>query len=162
MKASKWIDLYILRHGIAQERSLEITDSIRSLTNEGHLKATRVVRKLKALGFQADQIFTRPYTRALETAEIALKQGLGKKLKITKSLEPLGDPFSIFEILSNRNLFVGHEPALSYLITTLIQSQSNAIFLKKAGFAHLRWHKDSINPVGSTQLICLIKPSLLK
>ena len=159
---SKWIDLYILRHGIAQERSLEIDDEIRSLTNKGRIKAIKVVKRLKALGFEADRIFTSPYARAHETAKIALKEGLGKNLRITKSLEPLGDPFLIFERLSNKNLFVGHEPTLGNLITTLIQSQPNAIYLKKTGFAHLRWNKNTINPIGSTELICLIKPSLLK
>ena len=162
MRTSNWVDLFVLRHGIAQERSLEIDDGIRSLTNQGRIKATRVIQRLKGLGIKADRIFTSPYKRALETAEIAFQEGLGYELEISEDLEPLGDPFALLERLSSKSLFIGHEPNLSMLITKLIQSGESSISLKKAGFAHLRWSKDIVNPIGKTQLICLLKPSSLK
>ena len=161
-KNSNWIDLFILRHGIAEERSLVFNDKNRSLTNEGHIKTTRVVRKLKSLGFKANQIFTSPYKRALETAEIAFKEGLGNKIEITQALEPLGDPFPLLKELSNKNLFIGHEPKLSYLVAKLIRAEKKSLYFKKAGFAHIRWPKDAINPRKTAELVCLIKPSLLK
>ncbi len=160
MQNSNRVDLFLLRHGTAQERSFTKNDSNRPLTNEGRIKTTKILKKLKLLGFQSDRIISSPYLRAIETGQLAFKVGLGKNFDISKSLEPLGDPFTLLGELSGKNMFVGHEPSLSLLACSLINANSNSIILKKAGLIHLRWNKDE--SLDSTRLICLLKPSFLE
>ena len=49
MLNSNYVDLFLLRHGIAEERSFTVDDSTRALTNKGRIKTTKVVKKLKEL-----------------------------------------------------------------------------------------------------------------
>tara|TARA_Y100001970_G_scaffold213420_1_gene260840 strand:+ start:10468 stop:10968 length:501 start_codon:yes stop_codon:yes gene_type:complete len=160
MKSDK-VDLFLLRHGIAEEINPEIEDSSRNLTKEGRKKVGYVIDQLKQWGFEADQIFSSPYSRARETAEIALQKRLGKRLKIIDELKPSGSIFPLLKDLTGKNLFVGHEPCLTALTSVLINSSKNSIVLKKAGFIHLNWSKSNLVTLGTAKLECLIKPSML-
>jgi phosphohistidine phosphatase len=52
--------LYFIRHGIAQERSDDIDDGARCLTDEGHKKTRQVAKRLHELGLRFDLIQTSP------------------------------------------------------------------------------------------------------
>jgi phosphohistidine phosphatase, SixA len=64
------MDLYLLRHAIAEERSNDGSDSARMLTPEGAEKMRIGARGLRRLGVQLDRLLTSPLTRARETADI--------------------------------------------------------------------------------------------
>ncbi len=64
------MDLYLLRHAIAEERSNDGSDSARALTPEGAEKMRIGARGLQRLGVHLDRLLTSPLTRARETADI--------------------------------------------------------------------------------------------
>src|SRR5206468_1010259 len=140
------MNLYILRHGIAMERSeWRKKDSDRPLTEEGLRKMKKIARGMKRLELSFDWILTSPYRRAYDTAQIvadALKAR--KTLKVLKALASDGNPEQLMRnlalnYLSRENLLlVGHEPYLTRLISTLIGSDEPlGIALKKGGLCKL-------------------------
>jgi phosphohistidine phosphatase len=141
------MDLYILRHGIAEDAASApgLEDSQRRLTAEGVKKMRRVAEGMKAAELQLDLIVTSPYTRARQTAEIVadvLK--LRQKLEISPLLTPESDPAGIIQELKgeyagqNSLMLVGHEPCLSRLISFLLSGNTGlAIALKKGGLCKL-------------------------
>ena len=69
------MQLYLVRHGIAQERTDEAVraDSERRLTPKGKQRATSVAEGLAAMGCKPDRIATSPLCRCEETARILAK-----------------------------------------------------------------------------------------
>ncbi|MEH1949782.1 MAG: histidine phosphatase family protein, partial [Nostoc sp.] len=58
------MELYLIRHGIAEDKGLGIKDEERSLTKEGRQKTEKVAQKLVKLGLNFDLILTSPLVRA--------------------------------------------------------------------------------------------------
>lgn len=79
VSASTSVDLFLFRHGIAEERRHGLDDSLRSLTDEGILRTTEVARRLRNLGFVADRLLSSPYLRASQTADLAQQAGLAEQ-----------------------------------------------------------------------------------
>jgi phosphohistidine phosphatase len=141
------MDLYILRHGIAEELSESnlARDSQRRLTSEGRKKVHRVAQGMKMLGLKFDLILSSPYLRASETAEIVAKElHLARRLKWSSDLASDGDSKKLIDDLrlhhrlAKRILLVGHEPYLSRLTSLLISGDpAISIHLKKAGLIKL-------------------------
>jgi len=155
------VDLFLFRHGIAEPRCHRIDDSERALTAQGLKRTLEVAKHLQGLGFAADQLFTSPYRRARETAELAIQAGLAQQLVLADSLAPGRDPWPLLLGLSERCLLVGHEPDLSVLAARLLGATPGCLSLKKAGFVHLRWPPDLQDPAGHAELQALLRPSLL-
>src|SRR5882724_10649602 len=141
------MDLLILRHGLAEERSDPATggDSQRRLTKEGRQKMRRIARGMQSLEVKPDLILTSPYLRARETSEIVAKAlGSEKRLQMAPTLQPDGNPKELIDSLKNnfrkrqQVLLVGHEPYLSRLISLLVSGDTRiAIMLKKGGLCLL-------------------------
>jgi len=141
------VDLYILRHGIAEERtgSTPGGDSQRRLTDEGKKKMRRIAKGMKALHLEFDLILSSPFLRAKETAEIvAAVFGIEKLLNLSSNLAADGNPKELIDELKRnyskrkRVLLVGHEPYLSRLISLLISGDTGIpIILKKGGLCKL-------------------------
>ena len=144
------MDLYILRHGIAQPREIStaMKDGERRLTDEGKRKMRRIAKGMKAMDLTFDLILTSPLRRAKETAQIvAGVLQLQKRLKIFPALaagektrdlvEALEEPLSTSEAV----LLVGHEPDLSDLVSRLIAGGTDlSMTLKKGGLCKLALH----------------------
>ncbi len=141
------LDLYIFRHGIAQERGSRYPDdSKRPLTAEGKKEVKTVAKAMKNLGLRFDSVLSSDYKRAVQTSEIVAESlRLKKKLQYLPSLRPEAEPRKVLaDIKTGRSsksrsiLAVGHEPHLSSLISLLIfQRPMKGIRLKKAGLAKL-------------------------
>lgn len=147
------MDLFLLRHGIAEERSGAKSDDDRRLTAEGVDKMNRIVRALKQLEIEFDAILSSPLPRALETARIvASALGAGGGPEIEKCLMPGGDLQQLFEHIRKRFkecrriLLVGHEPDLGQMAAKLISVDgSAAVRFKKGGVCKLRMESASSN-----------------
>jgi phosphohistidine phosphatase len=139
------MDLYILRHGIAEDVSESGLDRDRVLTKEGIEKTKAAGKALRKLEVQFDAIFTSPYARARRTAEI-----VAEELELSSVLhlvDALGAASSAEAVLTELQkiirkhaciLVVGHEPILSSLISLLLSgSASLSIALKKGGLCKL-------------------------
>jgi phosphohistidine phosphatase len=137
------MQLYILRHGIAEDGKPGGDDSDRALTPDGKKKLRDVLRLAMKAGVAPELMISSPYVRAIETAEIA-KEVLGYKEQLlrTDALIPSSDPESVWEeVRAHRNaaqlMLVGHEPLLSRVGGFLLAAPSMFIDLKKAGILRI-------------------------
>ena len=73
------MELFILRHGKAGIRTSEASDSKRKLSEVGKKEVEEISKVLQRSGIQFDYIVTSPLKRALQTAEIILKNQKTKK-----------------------------------------------------------------------------------
>ena len=141
------MELYILRHAIASDRSPTATggDSQRPLTVDGIEKMRRAARGMRAMELEFDLILSSPFVRAKQTAEIVANLfELSGKLAYSPTLAADGNPKDLIEELKRKYgkrkniLLVGHEPYLSRLISLLISgSTSLPITLRKGGLCQL-------------------------
>lgn len=144
------MDLYILRHGIAEEVSASGHDKDRALTAEGIKKTRETGKALRRLEVRFDLVLSSPFVRAWQTAEIITEEmDCGKALREFAPLRsggPLRGLLSEVEKLVedySSVLMVGHEPDLSRLVSVLLSGTTElAITMKKGGLAKLTCNKD--------------------
>lgn len=133
------MELYLVRHGIAQDPSEAATDAERRLTAEGREKTARVAREFRKRISRVDVIFHSPYLRAEETARIFAGEFPRAKLVCTTGLTPHDEPKSALPLFSGGHdavMVVGHEPHLSSLASRLLTGKDNPLVeFKKAGIA---------------------------
>ncbi|MDZ8051455.1 MAG: phosphohistidine phosphatase SixA [Aulosira sp. ZfuVER01] len=163
------MELYLIRHGIAQERSAEIKDEERSLTKEGRQKTKKVAQRLVKLDLNFDLIVTSPLVRARQTAEILIEAGLSPKMEESHYLAPDGNIQSwLKDWLEPRNYaqntqiaLVGHEPDLSQWAEILLWGEIKAsLVLKKAGMIGIKLPEIG-SPLGRSQMYWLTPPKYL-
>ncbi len=136
------MQVYLLRHGIAEDAKPGIADRDRALTPEGKRKLREVLRVAKAAGVYPGMILSSPYKRAKETAAIAAEV-LGHKGEIvyTSALVPSGEPAEVWtEIRALREdqiLLSSHEPLCSRLAAFLLNAPSLDIDYKKGALARI-------------------------
>ena len=137
-------ELLLLRHGIAEERSVDLPDGNRALTPEGRLRTEAVLQRLLELGLGCDLLLSSPLTRARQTADLARLAGLAPDLELAAALEPAGEIGPLLQLWLGdssprpgwrRLALVGHEPDLGLLAARLIGAPAGAVTLKKAGVA---------------------------
>ena len=139
------MEIWLLRHAAAEDRSASGRDADRTLTEDGHKRAREVARGLAALEPGIELVLTSPFARARQTAEPAARAlKLGSRLRETASLEPDSDPDDVIaEIRAEKVdsvLLVGHEPHLGALLGRLVGGRPGlAIPMKKAAVARLSW-----------------------
>jgi phosphohistidine phosphatase len=137
------MDIYILRHGIAVARNQKRykNDADRPLTEEGIDKMRKIARALKNADLRLDLLLSSPWVRARQTADI-VAEALGEKVRLTELLTPEASAADLINELNTaapkRVMLVGHEPALSRLISVLTTGNGDArIELKKGGLCKL-------------------------
>jgi phosphohistidine phosphatase len=137
------MDLYVLRHGIAEERKSGVPDRGRKLTPRGVRRMRKIAAALYAMGVRVERILTSPYERAQGTASIVRKE-LGAPVTVVTHLRPNGDPRRVIDALqalrggAGKLMIVGHEPMLSRIVSVLLTgSGAAAVPLKKGGLCKL-------------------------
>jgi len=161
------VNLYILRHAKAGERSARYPDdSKRPLTDDGEKEMFRVAEGMRAMELHFDLILSSPFVRAKRTAEIVEEIFKTKKLRFTRNLASGADAQNLIAELNNdfssleNILLVGHEPDLSGLISLLCTGGENlSLNFKKAGLCKLTVSELRANHCA--QLEWLLKPGLL-
>lgn len=140
--------LYLIRHGIAEERGTYDDDNQRPLTDEGRKKTKQVAKRLYDLGLRFDLLQTSPLVRAQQTTGIFVNV-FGSPVQPSPELAPEGNFdqwLSWFaEWLSQHPQparaslgIIGHEPDLSTWAEMLIWGESRGVLvLKKAGIIGL-------------------------
>jgi len=137
------MEIYILRHGAAEEATRSMKDADRALTAEGVVKLQAVLKRARAAGVEPPVILTSPYRRARETAEVAAKTLSGKSSLVeTRALIPDSSPEAVWEEIRTHKagaqlMVVGHEPLLSSVYSYLLGSASVQIDVKKSSLGRV-------------------------
>ena len=135
------MELFLLRHGIAELRHPEIPDAGRKLTPKGEKQLRRVLETAKRSGVEPQLILTSPLRRAQQTAAIASELLDCSRIRETRALLPEASPERIWKELEDylepsgdvtRVLLAGHEPHLSSLLGFLMGAPMNVDFKKSA------------------------------
>ncbi|WP_138504894.1 phosphohistidine phosphatase SixA [Nostoc sp. PA-18-2419] len=163
------MELYLIRHGIAQDKDLGIKDEERSLTTEGRQKTQKVAEKLVKLGLNFDLILTSPLVRARQTAQILIAEKLSSQLEESSYLTHDGQISGwLKDWLEPRNYsqntqlaLVGHEPDLTNWAEILLWGEVKAsLVLKKAGMIGIKLPENG-SPLGRSQMFWLTPPKYL-
>ncbi|UZQ54119.1 phosphohistidine phosphatase SixA [Trichothermofontia sichuanensis B231] len=161
--------VYLVRHGIAEERSPAQTDETRALTPEGEKKTRKVAERLRSLNLHFDLILTSPLVRAQQTARILQDCELGKQVEIANELAPAGqlerwlDWLLGWQVEQPRaNLaIVGHQPNLGDWAEQLVWGTVRGrLVVKKAGVIGITV-PEAMNAIGNSELFWLTSPRLL-
>ena len=165
------MDVFLLRHGIAEDAKPGMDDAARALTAEGRSKLRALLTQVANAKATPSLILSSPLKRAIQTAEIAAKS-LGYKEKIiqTQLLEPSGSPQAVWdEIRSHRSfpslLLVGHNPLFSQLSAFLLASPTLEVDFKKGALLRVEIEGFSARPRGVLRWYLtpkLLAPKLLE
>jgi phosphohistidine phosphatase len=145
------MEVYLLRHGIAENGGPGQPDSERALTGEGKDKLRRV---LKQADIEPSLILSSPYKRAVETAETAADVlGYNGKVVQTRALLPESSPQDAWdEVRARKNeravLLAGHEPMMSALVAFLLNTPALQVDMKKAALVRIDFDRVGTEPRG--------------
>jgi phosphohistidine phosphatase len=135
------MNLFVIRHAIAEEANPEKDDADRELTADGEKQLKKAVRGLREVGIGFDRILTSPWTRAVRTAKL-LKPLCSSAPIATERLcqSPRAELLAQIAELAADTAVVGHEPWLSELVAWLAfgdTRHAEALVIKKAGVCWL-------------------------
>ena len=141
--------LYLIRHGIAEDRGNHEDDTQRPLTDEGRKKTKQVAKRLYDLGLRFDLLQTSPLVRAQQTSDIFANIFSDCPVQQSSELAPEGS-FDDWLTWASEWIaqhpqparaslgIIGHEPDLSTWAEMLIWGESKGVLvLKKAGIIGL-------------------------
>jgi phosphohistidine phosphatase len=158
------MELYLVRHAIAEPRKDGLRDEDRALTRAGKRKALKAFRGLERLS-KIDHVFSSPLVRAWETAKILADTMDAERPRVLAALAPGGEPQGVLERLRReppeaRIALVGHEPGLGELATWLVARSGSGLELTKAGA--IRLDLGSTLEAGRARLVWLMPSSVLR
>jgi len=158
------MQIYLLRHGIAEDAGPNRPESERALNSEGRDKLRRVLKRARVAQAAPTVILSSPYRRAIETADVAADV-LSYKGKIvrTRALVPEAAPSEAWDEVRSRKgetaiLLASHEPLMSSLAAFLLNSPALHIDMKKA--ALIRVDCQVFGPEPRGMLKWMITPTL--
>jgi phosphohistidine phosphatase len=159
-------ELYLIRHGIAEERGdAWPDDGKRPLSEGGMTRLRKSMRGLAKLELTIDVILASPLVRTRQTAEI-VAAGLQPKppIVVVDSLAPGGSQSAVFSDLEKQGRktrlgIVGHEPGIGELAARLIGSR-HAIEFKKGAICRI--DVDELPPSGPGELRWFLTPKFLR
>jgi len=157
------MEIYLLRHGIAEERSATGRDADRRLTDEGRSKLRRVLERAHQAGVSPSLILSSPLRRALETAEIAAHE-LGYEGKIVRipALVPEASPQEVWNALREHRsesavLLAGHEPLFSSTVAYLLGSTREMVHFRKGALVRIDVQATGPTPAGVLEWLLTAK-----
>lgn len=159
------MEIYLLRHGIAEDAAAGQKDADRALTEEGKRKLRVVARRARLAGVKPTLIVTSPFRRAVETAEIAAAELKYKgQILRTKALTPDSSPEAVWEeVRAHKHelqvLLAGHEPLFSALAAYLLNAPSLVIDFKKGALMRIDMEQMSSHPRGVLKWMLAAKVS---
>ncbi len=121
------MEIYVLRHGEAEERETGLADRDRNLTARGKQDLKAVLKVARKADVAPELILTSPLRRAQETAAIAAEILGCKRVVETRNLMPGASPELIWKEIGGEHkvdkiLLAGHQPHLGSLIGLLLEA----------------------------------------
>lgn len=159
------MNLYLVRHSLAEKISPVKKDFDRKLTEEGEELLKSAVDYWKRIVPAIDLIITSPLFRAVQTSEI-ISQSFGYEKEIIKD-NHLGtgaktsDLIEIINSLNVENIFcIGHQPDLSMHVSNFISKDGCVLHFPPASLCKIRFNGSAKFSKG--ELIYLIPPEIFK
>jgi phosphohistidine phosphatase len=159
-------ELYLIRHGVAEERSdAWPDDSKRPLTEEGMTRLRKSMRGLTRLGVSFEVILTSPLVRTRQTADIVASELEARPhILAVESLAPEGSFQALMTDLEKQNrrsaiALVGHEPGIGDLAARLTGSRRRLEFKKGA---ICRIDVDTLPPSEAGSLRWFLTPRIMR
>jgi phosphohistidine phosphatase len=137
------MEIYLFRHGIAEDAPPGRPDSSRALTAEGRLRSAAVAGMARDAGVAPSLIASSPYVRAVQTAEVAAKEFAWKgEILRLPSLVPHGSPEGVWSDIRDLGsesavLLAGHEPLLANLAAYLLNAPGLIVDMKKSAMLRI-------------------------
>jgi phosphohistidine phosphatase len=156
------MQLYVIRHAIAEDAGAGQADSARALTDDGTKRLKRVIKGMRGIDIGFNRVLTSPWVRARETA--AMLEALCDADPLVTDLliqSPRSELLAMIAETGEDTAVVGHEPWLGELVAWLAFGDTrhgDALLLKKAGVV---WLEGSAVP-GGMQLRAMLPPSVLR
>ncbi len=153
------MQLFLIRHAIAEDPRAGLRDEARTLTSEGRKRFEEEVRGLERLGISFERLRHSPLRRALETAELLVPLVEGE-LEVDARLAAVPGTELIASLAGERLGMVGHEPWLSELAWQLVSGSPDAsgFALKKGGMLLLEGEPRP----GGMRLVQALAPATLR
>ena len=159
-------ELYLIRHGIAEDRGEAWPDdSKRPLTEEGMSRLRKSARGLARLGVSFDVIMTSPLVRARQTADVVASAfEVRPHIVAAESLAPGGTSAAVLADLEkqarrSRIALVGHEPGIGEFTARLVGSRHPVEFKKGAV---CRIDVDALPPSGPGSIRWFLTPRIMR
>jgi len=160
------MDLYILRHGRAEEAGAGRSDANRRLTMRGKHEIEHLAAWMKAQDIRFDLIAASPLVRAQQTAAIVAESLKNQEVLVTwETLLPGCSPDTVSREVDryadlDAILLVGHEPLLSALVARIVAGDDGAgIVMTKGAPVKIRDFSLCQRPSGELQW--LVAPRLV-
>ena len=156
------MNLYLLRHGDAEDSAKSGKDADRALSERG-----REVMEVVAVAFsrvaKAQAIWHSPLRRAKETAEFIAARFPKASLTATPALAPDADPRKVLVELARDRwedvVLVGHMPHLGLLLGLAVTGREDVdVPIKKAAIARVSFGGSHPSPPGDLKWV--MSPSL--
>jgi phosphohistidine phosphatase len=155
------MNLYLIRHSIAESISLDKKDFERGLTEEGKLIINKASEGWKNYIGELDVVLTSPFTRAVQTAEILSTNLLAApniiKDNNLRSGSKTSDLIDLLNSLDYKNIaMVGHQPDLSHHINNFCGTGNFNLAFPPASLAKIEF----VNGIkfGKGRLIYIVPP----
>ncbi len=137
------LEVYLLRHGIAEEGRPGSRDADRALTPEGKRRLRETLNVARSAGASPQLLLSSPYRRAVETARIAAEV-FGFKGQIIESaaFTPGSDTRAAWEEIrlyagTGSLLVASHEPLTGLLIGFLCGTPNLIVDVKKGSLTRV-------------------------
>ena len=156
------MQLFVIRHAIAEAQAQDQDDASRELTADGVRKLKQSVKGLRSLGFAFERVLTSPWERATGTARLLAP--LCEDEPIATGLLAQPPRAELLAMIAERNAdtaVVGHAPWLGELVAWLAFGDTRhgeALQLKKGG---VTWLEGSAVP-GGMSVRAILPPKLLR
>lgn len=155
------MEIYLLRHGIAEDAPAGKKDDERVLTPEGKKRLRAVLKRAQAAGVAPDLILTSPYLRARQTAAAA-QAVLAPAAMIaeTRALTPMARPEDAWDEIRIHGdyaqvLCASHEPLCGALAGYLLRCPALEIDFKKGALMRIDVESAAPRPRGALKwMLC--------
>jgi phosphohistidine phosphatase len=161
----KTMELYLLRHGIAEDGKPGGKDADRALTEEGVKRLRATLKRAREADLAPTLILTSPYIRAVQTARLA-KEVLSYEGKLVESraFTPDSSPEDAWDEIRNYSderqvLIASHEPLMSSLTAFLLNSPALSVDFKKGALARIDLGGSMARPRGVLKWFLISKLS---
>jgi phosphohistidine phosphatase len=154
------MQLYIVRHAVAERGDRSVPDAARALTPRGRARFRREVQGLRRLGVRFDRVYHSPKLRAIETADL-LAPLLRGETAVTPHLSRAPTPALLATVQGDSAAVVGHEPWLGALAAWLVtgdRRRGAQFSMKKGGVLLL---EGDLRP-GAMRLAAALPPKVLR